>query len=469
MAPVKKTAKKKTAVKKAMKTFDLLSTDIVAQTQESLITLTALKKNKAITLDTLNTFDKPYLPFDHLGLQIGLNAKGLQSEKVYETIAAEGVGKTTLAFTIAGMGIKNNIPCLYIETENKPMLRDRIERCLSSDVALSKRMADTVITTKAFELNQAWDFIKTQLTALRETNETVIPKEVPVFIIIDSFSKLMSKEQAQGRLNYGKYAENKKAFKEAGEGTNFGHSKFAQWWCRELPNWLSENNAILWIVSHQNDKINMSSFGGGSLMDPDVAASFNKTKIGGRALNQNAAVQAIVTRKGFYKDGTTQVGDKLCIKVAKNSYGPGNNQIEYMLKTRHTNDSVNYQEPCLNFDEGLADLLAFHGILGTTVTRKRYTCKSLGVDGATAKNFCEALHANEEAVTKIGAMFNIAGYPRLASLETVSEEDMAVNAEIIKAQALLEAQAEKEGIKESDAVKPEKQSVDDAVASLTPS
>jgi RecA/RadA recombinase len=438
----KKAAKKSVAKKAAAAStgFDLFSDDfdLVQQTQESLISLTAQKKNKAITLEKHNTFDQPYLPFKHLGLQIGLQNKGLQSRRLYEIIAPEGVGKTSLTMTIAGQGMDAGIPCVYIETEEKLMAKERIERCLDSNPKRAAMKANRMVIAKAFELQQAWDTIQTNIIALREKNKVTIPKDIPIFVVIDSFSKLMSKEQAQGRLDYGKYAENKKAYKEANEGTNFGHSKWSAAWCRELPNWLNKNNVILWCISHQNDKINMSAMPGNSLMSPDVAAGFNKTKIGGRALNQNAAMQFILTRKGFHKVGTEQVGEKICLKVAKNSYGPGNNQIDYVLKTRHRTDTEEYQEPALDFDEGLADLMAANSILGTTVSRKRFSCEAIGANALSAQDFCDLIHQNEDTVTRVGAIFNVRGYPRLASLDNVTQEDLDASAEMLEEQQALE-------------------------------
>lgn len=386
--------------------FNLLSSNIniVNQTKETLVNSVSTKKNKYLTLVDHNIFDDIGLPLNHFGLQILTNMKHLPTKKFYECIAKEGVGKSTLAFTLGGYGMLSSIPMLYIETEQKLMARNRIERCLSTNKELAKLMASNILIAEAFNLTQAWDVMRANIDALRRTNKNIIPKEVPIFVVLDTFSKLLSNEEAQGKLNYGDFTDKAK-LKETGDATNFGHSKFAHTWCRELPLWLNNENCILLVNSHKNDKVDMSGFG--SMFN---STRTDKTKLGGNAFNQNATVQLIINRKGFYKRGTEQVGETMTLTAAKNSYGPGNNDLDYNLITRHKSDTDVFQENILDFDTGLADYLISNKLLDLSVTRQRYSSKELNITNVTSDVFSQAFHEAKELVHFIGKKIGILGY-----------------------------------------------------------
>jgi len=385
--------------------FDLMADDfdIVDQTKESLMSLVANKKNRGVSILDHFNFDGPCLPFKHFGLQLATRMKGLPSGKLYELIAKEGLGKSTLMFTLAGYGLTSSIPSIYVETENKLMLQPRIERCLHNNREMAHKMAGKIIMAQAFNLSQCWDTIRAEVDALRRKNRKVIPKPVPIFIVLDTFSKLLSNEEAVGRLTYGDFTDTKK-FKESGEAANFGHAKFSHIWCRELPLWLREENCILFVVSHKNDKVDMSF---GAMF---ASTKFDKTKIGGNAFNQNAAAQFMISRKGFYKQSEETVGEILTITVVKNSYGPGNSELEYNLINKHNSDTDTEQEMALDFDTGLANFLVEEKLLDLSILRKRYTSPSLNLSNATATQFSEVFHQNTDLINFIGNKIQIAGY-----------------------------------------------------------
>jgi hypothetical protein len=233
----------------------------------------------------------------------------------------------------------------------------------------------------------------------------------------------MAPKEASGREYYEDVTTTKKAksLQELGEGTNFEHSKYAQKWCRTLPSWLDQNNVILIIVSHQNQKVDMG-FGGGSF----GGDSFNRTKIGGVAFNQNASLQLIVTREGFLLHNGEKVGEKIKATIAKNSYGPAGGVIRYELIFRPSFDTETYQQPSLFFDNTTAEWFALQNILGTTVSRKRYTCDDIGATSLTGHEFCKKLYENPEILTRLGTDQNILGYP---AADTADYEFKRLNTE----------------------------------------
>ena len=394
--------------KPKVKTFDLLGDDDYAnQVQETMLTL-ASKNKKFSGVELYEDASKSYLELtDNILFQQAVGMKGIPHGTLVELIGQDGIGKTSLVWTIAGHAMLQNSPFFLVESEAKPMDKTRAMRCLSSSRSLAKRMLDRVLISKCISILDAVDEIENWVKVQRE--EIGVPKETPLFCAIDTFSKLMAPKEAEGRSFYEgvKKPGKAKTLEELGTGTNFEHAKYAQKWCRTLPAWLSKNNVILLIVSHQNQKVDMG-FGGGSFSSD----AFNRTKIGGNAFNQNAALQLILTREGFLLQSGEKIGTKVKATIAKNSYGPEGGVIRYELVSRPwLDDSEDFQQPALYFDNTTADWFASNGILNTRVERKRYTCEDLDVTSQTAAEFCKKLYSNPDIITRLGSERHILGYP----------------------------------------------------------
>jgi hypothetical protein len=243
-------------------------------------------------------------------------------------------------------------------------------------------------------------------------NVVGVPKSTPLVMAVDSWSKLMNASEAAGYYDYGDNLEAKAKKKQKGtnEGSNFVHSKWAHAWCRKLPSFLAVNNVILIIISHQNDSVDMGG-GGSSFMSAESGALWNKKKIGGRAFNQNAALQLILARAGVAKDGTgNKIGTLIKMRVDKNSFGPTNRVMEYTLRNDRFADTEASLDPSLVFHEGLAKWFADERLLGTTASRKRYSCDPLGLVNATSEDFEYALQACPETLNEVGRSLQIYGY-----------------------------------------------------------
>ena len=232
-----------------------------------------------------------------------------------------------------------------------------------------------------------------------------------MIIGIDTLSKLMAPNQAEGYLDYADNlkAEVAKNLREVGEGSNLQHAKLFQDWSRRLAYFMDEYNILLWLNNHQNAKIDMG--GGGSHMSAEQSAMFNKTKIGGNAFNQSAAVQLIIGATAMVKDSAGMpVGRTIKLRVNKNSYGPDNRTIQYELRNVYRDDTDTFQECPLNFDNDMAKWMADNKYLNTIADKKRYTCEMLGVIGGEAKELADALHANLEVCTQFARQLSISGY-----------------------------------------------------------
>lgn len=406
------------------KVFDLLSdgNEFVAQTKESLMGMRARKKIPT-TLMSMSDIRRSFVPIPNFYVQGTFNTYGLQPGTVFEIIGPEGIGKTTLAFTIGGWAMSSGYPFYYLHTEGKLMDANRISRCLHTDKATAQRMLNVMSIDEAYEIRHAVTNIEQWVDAVRNVNDITVPMDIPLVVVIDTWSKLMSPGEAMGVYDIIGEFDNKSKVKDLGTASNLEHSKITHYWCRRLPYWLKQNNVLLIVVSHQNQKVDMG-FGGGSFMSADVAAGFNKTKIGGNALNQNTATQVILRRMGMAKNGSgDNIGTKVQMRVVKNSFGAEHNLCNYEVRTRPASDTDTYQEPALDFNEGMANWFAENKYLGTTVSRKRYSTTELGVTSVTAAEFCETFHAREDLKEKLGSQLGLIGYDTGTTLQEVPDPE----------------------------------------------
>lgn len=428
--PRKKAVKTAKKVDPQPKKFNLFDSDIVDSTQEALAALNARKKNRPVTIRSLSSVPRYLMDHGLFALDMTFGTRGFRGKTAVEFIGGEGIGKTTFVMTLLGGLMKNNqSPVLYVNTEgdNKLPNKERIMRCLDTDPNTAERILNVLEIDTGRELRRTTEYIEDFIRTTRKYLDGRGAEDVPIVVVIDTLSKMMSPGEAAGVLDDGE--DNKKA-KELGGGSNFEFAKLMHAWCRQLPTILDTYNVLLIAVSHQNQKIDMSGFG--SPMSADVSAGYNKNKYGGKALDQNAVLQCTIKRIGFAKNskGDT-IGHKIQLRVVKSSVGADNSTLDYVLKTRDFNDYESYQEPALDFSGGLANVFAEQKLLGTTVARKRYTSDELGVSGVTSQEFMEALHARPDIMSRLGHELKIEGYTskEVAELQSYGEDDPESEAE----------------------------------------
>ena len=144
-------------------------------------------------------------------------------------------------------------------------------------------------------------------------------------------------------------------------------------------------------------------------MSPEVAASYNRTKIGGNAFNQNAALQLILTRKGVAKHGTEKVGSIIKATVAKNSYGPEGGFFEFEVIGRPYLDTETEKQPALYMANTTCSWLATNSYCGVVESRKRYSCEELNAVGDKAEDFYEKFK-NSHLKDELGSQLSVVGY-----------------------------------------------------------
>lgn len=395
--------------------------------------LNIASKRKAVsTVTRLSDVSIEFLDFMSIYFSCIVGARGPAHGSVLEIIGKDSVGKSSLLFTLAGIGMNQGSPFFYAETENKLVHPDRILRCLDTCPELARKKRDRLTIAYPDDLPSAKAEIEAFVQAARDRG---VPIEIPVIVALDSFSKLMSPTQAVGRSAYGKSAEaaEKEAAKKTEEEKNapakkaakratakkvefadskvdFGHAKLAHEWCRELPAWLRKNNVIFMVVSHQNDKVQTSQgAGGGSFIDPEMVAGYNRTKRGGNATNQTSALQLVLTPKQMLKKGTTKVGDTTKVTVVKNSYGPKYGVAEFDVISRPWRDTETYRQPAISWTRPTAEWLAYNKYFGVTENRKKFSCDALGLKAVEPDELYDEFKKSE-LVEQLAEMYNVHGF-----------------------------------------------------------
>lgn len=342
-----------------------------------------------------------------------------------DLIGGENIGKTTLGLSMISWGIKYDQAFgLWIETEGKPLWDSRIARIMDSDPQRAFIMQQRGLAKKtAHSLDEMVEVMTDWVLVMRGKRVGPGKKSVcvhisqPLIVFVDTLSKLMSPAEASGHYEYGKYMQGDKTTGKAakakaiGDGSNFNHAKFIHEWARKLPSFLTDNNVLLICAHHQNDKINMSGFGLASFMSEDTAALYNKTKIGGRATNQNAAFQMIMTQAGSVKNSAKAViGRKVKIRMDKNTYGPHGRQISYEVHTEHV-DTTSGWAPVIVLDNDILTWLAENSYLAVRAeTGGRWSWPEKGLVHSSATDLVNALHQDRELLLHLGGRLKIEGY-----------------------------------------------------------
>lgn len=400
--------------------------DVNDSIEQVLTSFTARRKNQTVDFSSIADIRETMLPVGNFYLQWALGFYGIPEGCLIDIIGAEGIGKTTLTFQLLGWAMSAGCPAHYIECEGKQLPTRRVLRALHPDKATAKKMAKRMRKSRVNSLEhleqEIYDYVNAARGNITLKDAKTIPLRVPLVVAVDPWSKLMNPDEAAGFYDYGDNMSDakKKKYKAAGTASNLGHAKWAHAFCRKLPYFLRKNNVILIFVHHQNDDIDMSGQGASRL--PQIWKDLhNKKKLGGRATNQNAAIQLILARGSEIKDADKKVtGKEIHMLVDKNSFGPDKRQIKYELRTDSFYDTETTLEPAICFDNGMANWFADNKFLGTSLERKRFTSETLGLTSVTSQQFCSAFDASPKIKMQLGEQLNIEGY--IDTWETLNRE-----------------------------------------------
>lgn len=353
-----------------------------------------------------------YLPIPWMAMQYVIGRVGIPINTITEFIGAEGVGKSSLVHALIGSFAANNVPCLYINSEAKMLEPDWRLRLYSTSPELSEKI-DMSVTYEALSTLDEMDVtLKEWVRTMRETRG--VPKDVPLVAAIDSVTKLLNPDEAEAAG----WTDTTK--KDAiGKGINEVSKKpgvTAKWmhsWTRNLTPFLRENNVTILLVSGQNQDMNTAP---SAFIPAASLAKVNKTRIGGNAVNQSAALQFTMTKARNYKQGTEVMGKEVYLHGIKNSYGPSDREIVYRLYDNRAENfkgkdvPKKYLSPAIDMDEALCDLLVSKKVFGLTVAMKKYTSEELGLMKVKPADVVEVIERDPKKKVECAKALSIYGY-----------------------------------------------------------
>jgi RecA/RadA recombinase len=386
-------------------------------------------KTRKVNLLTPAMLRKMLMPYDEIVMQHALGAIGVRVPSVIEVIAPEHVGKTTFCFDLIGRLVMSGCHVIYIECEGKMMKDTHIKRILHRDKKTATALMNAVVFATARTLVECDEVIRKTVADVRtRCDSNPETKGNPIFVLVDPWSGLMSSAEAKGNSDWGLGATAKKeAPKDAGTGSNMGHAKHAQILKRWLPNFLEVNNAVAMFFNHQNQRVDMGGFKRPGM--PPPPESTNDTTIGGRAFRQFASYRFIMLPAGEIRDRDKKiVGFKVAAHVKKNAYGPRSRKWEFEIYFDSYVDTATTYDQVLSYGESTASWMAKNRILDTTVSNNLYTCDALGCVAVTGRELYNALMANHDKLSFVGAALGIEGYESEVTAE--AREKLLASVEI---------------------------------------
>lgn len=379
-------------------------------------TAQSVKKHKPTLFSTLAEQRKAMLPLPSLPLQYLFGSYGLRYPGLIEIIGDTNLGKSTLALQIAAhiMLTRKAIVGIF-DCENKPISPDRARRVLHTDPAVADELMKNIFFTSVYSLeefeNALDDFV-------REIRRRIKDRNIPIVVIVDPLSALMSQPEAAGGVyEYNRRRKPNEKRIATGEGSNLTHAKWGTQKNRRLPAFLSTNNVLLIVNDHQTVKIDMS---GSSTPTAEWVTNMNNTtSLGGRAWKAKALAVLVLARRGFAVQSDNSVtGIRVVARLHKNSYGPSLRVIEWEFRTAHEQfDRANFQDPAIHNEVYFCNLLASKSIAGIKA-RENGTYQidfndTIRFSGLSAEHLYRLVTEDRQLLSHVAQCLNIQGYDEI--------------------------------------------------------
>jgi RecA/RadA recombinase len=371
------------------------------------------KKHKIVYVDPLQ--DAAIFSFSDLLMHVLFGSKFIRTPGLIQIMAPQSSGKTSLNYTMIGDLVRTNHLCVYFECEEKRFKTSQILRLLSRDKAEAKRLARRFKIIPVNDIAELFERIEKMAPELRKIADSdPSTADKPIWFFVDTWSTLMSKAEAKGRVER---SDDKDKIQTLEDVSNLGHSQFANRMKRVLPSLFRQYKIQLVFNHHPTVKIDMSG-SYASKKAPPVPDWANDTTTGGKALQALASYRiSLTTQKMMRNTAGETIGRRVRMFVQKNSFGCEGRSIFFDLKMDpYTDTDTTYENP-ISFAEPTAEWMATESILGTTVTRNRYTCPALAQFSATAQELYAALMAQPAILGRVGSELRIEGYAGVASAE----------------------------------------------------
>lgn len=392
--------------------FSLLDREDIVAEQKDLMA----KAGHAAAFQSIADVNRECLPLPWFAMQFLFGNIGIPVRTFTEIIGQECVGKSSLMIALALNFIKNNIPTYYVNTEPKQIQGPWLKRLAGNDPVLGAKLIKALPINQCSTYDIMDDNVRSWIKVMR--GDMKVPMEVPLVIIIDSMTNLMSPEEAANRVSADASMSDQLKRLDKGvaqQGQKIGSA--ATWmshWVREFGDIMEQFNVTVLATAGQSTKMST-----GGNMNADAAASLNGERVGGTALKKDSACRFTVTRAGFWKNSDGVIlGEEIRARSIKNSYGSKVNDIKYRIRNKYWSDGPNKVDQAIDMSEALGAILVQEGVCGFKVNRKRYSSAELGIEQATAKQLEEFIESNEAVKIKLGRALGINGYEAYDDTET---------------------------------------------------
>lgn len=372
------------------------------------------------------TADKAKLlmwPFSSIVRQFICGSWGRPRNGVTMVVGDEGTGKSTLALCDAAhIMLNSHARVLILECEGKPMTSDRMLQCMHTDPVKAHAMLVNVTMDDGESLDQLIPkterWLEMQRKGVKGPKGTwlvkPLPKEIPLHVIWDPISRLLTKAQAQGIVEWDTNAAGKKA--EVGAGTNLGHSQYLAACSRVLPPMLKRHNASLTMVFSPSVKLSMNQHAAKMLqqMSEWKRTLTEMTWIGGKAPRGLVSQTLLMTVSSYITgpDKKTIVGKEIRVQGRKASHGQDGRFGKWVLDTVPIKAKAKFLPPPIQYGPGLEEMFAYAPQFGYSVDAKTGLAKlpKFNLAGLRPQQIHAAIHSNPAWVKEIGEALGITGY-----------------------------------------------------------
>ena len=404
--------------------------------RESINKVTHMSKSRPVTLARPSTLRSRTVPFDEPYLEWMFGSSGFHTPKTWEIVAPWAAGKSTWAYTLAGKLMLRGFPVLYLECENKRMDTQRAMQLLHPDKETAKWLFNAMMTNAdpITTLMECDNYMETHLPTIRaQVDADPNTAGLPIYVIIDTWTALKSAAEAKGTSDYGLTATSKVSkAKDVGEASNLGHAQYSSAYRRHLPERADKFNANFIFMTHQQEKINMNAIPG----MPPTPQWKNDTSRGGRGIKSAASYVMTITPAGSIVDsGRKQIGQRVCMALTKNSYGPPFRRCYASIYWDGRSDTETTHADWFTFADETARWMADEKILSTTVRSNLYTCDALGCAAVPPEVLYRALMADVPLRESVMARLGVTGYaisPQSKMLAPITDAVITVKAFEVK-------------------------------------
>jgi hypothetical protein len=388
----------------------------------------AIKANRPSRVSRMRDYKKPTYPWPHMIIEYLFADRYMRFPGIFLHIGKEGTGKSSFLHYMAGWMAMQNSPTHIIESENTAFAEEHACRLIARDKMFAKLVYDTINVSKVRTQKEFEDEIIRVALAMRGSGSTkAVPMDIPILIGLDSLSKLITEQQAEGLVQ-----DNTDYMPEKGEAKIVGSdapnplkaANFWHTWCRKSATILDQENVLLLVTAHPSTKIDMSYAGTQAAQKTsDVNKELNSDAIPGSNALLSSTLYGITSAQlpGKVQRGTKGpvIGTKILWQCRKNRFGPQKTRsIEFIMMSEQISEydtPSTYASP-LRFDEAFCALLEKNHVMGVKCENKaqnRWTCRQLNKSLVSPEELYDAIASNPEVRAGVAKALFITGYGNL--------------------------------------------------------